>query len=154
MRTIEGNLLGAGKRFGLVASRFNDFITKKLVEGAIDTLVRHGVQDADISLAWVPGSFEVPVVALSMAKSKNFDAVICLGTIIRGGTVHFEYIANECAKGVASVSLQTGIPCIFGVITADSIEQAVERAGTKQGNKGKDAALNAIEMANLLEKIK
>ncbi|MBA2124199.1 6,7-dimethyl-8-ribityllumazine synthase [bacterium Unc6] len=153
MKTIEGNLIGKGKRFGIVASRFNDFITKKLIEGAVDALIRHGVVETDISLVWVPGAFEIPVLALSMAKSKKFDAVVCLGTIIRGGTGHFEYIANECAKGIAFVSLQTGLPCIFGVITADSIEQAVERAGTKQGNKGADAAISAIEMVNLLEKI-
>ncbi|MBN1405834.1 MAG: 6,7-dimethyl-8-ribityllumazine synthase [Candidatus Omnitrophica bacterium] len=154
VKTIQGELIAKGKTFGLVASRFNDFITKKLVEGAVDTLTRHGAKDSEIELAWVPGAFEIPLAAEKMAKSKKYDAVICLGTIIRGATPHFDYVASEAAKGIAKVSLDTGIPVIFGVITADSIEQAIERAGTKEGNKGKDAALSAIEMANLLGQIK
>ena len=138
VKVIEGNLLAKGKTFGLVASRFNDFMTKELVSGCIDTLKRHGADDKDITVA----------------KSKAFDALICLGTVIRGATPHFDYIASEVAKGVAKVSLDTGIPVIFGVITADSIEQAVERAGSKDGNKGRDAALSAIEMVNLTGQLK
>ncbi len=154
VKTIEGNMLAKGKKFGIVASRFNDFLTKELVAGCIDTLVRHGAQETDASVAWVPGAFEIPVVAAKMAKSKSYDAVICLGTVIRGATPHFDYIASEVAKGVSKVSLDSGLPVIFGVITADTIEQAIERSGTKDGNKGRDAALSAIEMVNLLEKIK
>jgi 6,7-dimethyl-8-ribityllumazine synthase len=137
-----------------VASRFNDFITKELVAGCLDTLVRHGVEDKDLTITWVPGAFEIPVVAQRLAKSKSYDALICLGTVIRGATPHFDYIASEAAKGIARVSQDTGLPVIFGIITADTIEQAVERAGTKEGNKGADAALNAIEMANLLSQLK
>jgi 6,7-dimethyl-8-ribityllumazine synthase len=154
VKVIEGKLLAKGMSFGLVASRFNDFMTKELVNGCIDTLIRHGAEDKDISVAWVPGAFEIPVVAQKMAKTKSFDAVICLGTVIRGATPHFDYIAAEVAKGVAKVSLDSGLPVIFGVITADSIEQALERAGSKDGNKGKDAALSAIEMVNLAGQIK
>lgn len=153
-KVIEGKLIAKGQTFGLVASRFNDFMTKELVSGCIDTLVRHGAEEKDITVAWVPGAFEVPMVAQKMAKSKSFDALICLGTIIRGATPHFDYIAAEAAKGVAKVSLDSGIPVIFGIITADSIEQAVERAGSKDGNKGRDAALSAIEMINLSAQIK
>ncbi len=153
-RVIEGKLLAKGQSFGLVASRFNDFMTKELVSGCIDTLIRHGVEDKDITVAWVPGAFEIPLVAQKMAKAKTFDAVICLGTVIRGATPHFDYIASEAAKGIAKVSLDSGIPVIFGVITADSIEQAVERAGSKDGNKGRDAALCAIEMVNLSGQLK
>lgn len=153
VKTIEGQLIAKGKRFGIVVSRFNDFISKRLVEGAVDTLLRHGAKDNEIEMVWVPGSFEIPVVANKLAKSKKFDAVICLGAVIKGSTPHFEYVANEAAKGVAKVSLDTGLPVIFGVITAENLEQAIERAGTKDGNKGRDAALSAIEMANLLENI-
>ncbi len=151
IKTIKASLIAKGKRFGIVASRFNDFISKDLVNGCLDTLLRHGVKEEDISLTWVPGAFEIPLLAQKLAKSKSVDAVICLGTIIRGSTPHFEYIASEAAKGIAKVSLDTGLPIIFGVITSDTIEQAIERAGTKDGNKGRDAALNAIEMANIIK---
>ncbi len=154
VKVIEGNLIAKGKKFSIVASRFNDFITKELISGCVDTLVRHGAEDRDIVVTWVPGAFEIPTVALKLAKSKSYEAVICLGTVIRGSTPHFDYIASEVAKGIAKVSLDTGLPVIFGIITADTIEQAVERAGTKDGNKGRDAAVSAIEMANLLEKLK
>lgn len=153
-KLIEGNLIAKGKKFAIIASRFNDFITKELISGCTDTLVRHGADDKDLTLALVPGAFEIPVAAQKMAKSKDFDAVICLGTVIRGATPHFDYIAAEVSKGIAKVSLDTGVPVVFGVITADTIEQAIERAGTKDGNKGRDAALSAIEMANLLTQIK
>ncbi len=152
-KMIEGNLLAKGKKFGIIASRFNDFITKELIAGCLDTLLRHGAEESAATVAWVPGAFEIPTAALKMAKSKSFDAIICLGTVIRGSTPHFDYIASEVAKGIAKVSLDTGLPVIFGVITADTIEQAIERAGTKDGNKGRDAALSAIEMANLIEKL-
>lgn len=154
VKTIEGNLIAKGKRFGIIASRFNDFITKDLVSGCLDTLIRHGTGRDDLVVTWVPGAFEIPAVAQKMARSKSYDALICLGTVIRGSTPHFEYIASEVAKGIARVSQDTGLPVIFGIITADTIEQAIERAGTKEGNKGRDAALNAIEMANLLTQIK
>jgi 6,7-dimethyl-8-ribityllumazine synthase len=154
VKTIEGNLIAKGKKFGIAASRFNDFITKELVEGCLDTLNRHGASNEDISVIWVPGAFEIPVIAQRLAKTKSYDAIICLGTVIRGSTPHFEYIAQEAAKGIAKVSLDTGLPVIFGIITADTIEQAIERAGTKEGNKGQDAALSAIEMTNLLNQIK
>jgi len=150
---FEGVLLGKGLKFGLVASRFNEFITKKLVEGAQDALLRHGVNQEDIEIAWVPGSFEIPLVAKRLAQTKHYDAVICLGAVVRGGTPHFEYIAAEVSKGIAKVSLETGLPIIYGVITADTLEQAIERAGTKMGNKGFDAAVTAIETANLLKGI-
>ncbi len=153
VKKLEGNLIAKGKGFAIVASRFNDFITKQLLDGCVDTLVRHGVTDDDIDVVWVPGAFEIPLAAQRLAKSKGVDAVICLGTIIRGATPHFDYIASEVAKGIAKVSLEANKPVVFGVITADTIEQAVERAGTKDGNKGKDAALNAIEMVNLMEKL-
>ena len=150
---IKADLIAKGKKFGIVISRFNEFISSKLLEGCLDTLVRHGAQDAALEVVWVPGAFEIPLMALKMANSKKYDAVICLGTVIRGATPHFEFVASEAAKGTAKVSLDTGVPCIFGVITADNIEQAIERAGTKDGNKGRDAALSAIEMANLYEKV-
>jgi len=153
-RIIEGNLIAKGKKFGIVASRFNDFITKDLISGCVDTLVRHGAEDKDIVVTWVPGAFEIPLVAQKIAKAKSYDAIICVGTVIRGATPHFDYIASEVAKGIAKVSQDTGLPVIFGVITADTIEQAIERAGTKDGNKGRDAALSAIEMANLLTQLK
>lgn len=153
VKTVEGQLIAKGKKFGIVVSRFNDFISKRLVEGAIDVLLRHGAKDSEIEIVWVPGSFEIPLVAAKLARSKKFDAVICLGAVIRGSTPHFEYVAGEAAKGVAKVSLDTGLPVIFGVITAENLEQAIERAGAKDGNKGRDAALSAIEMVNLLENI-
>ncbi len=150
---IQGNLKGEGKKFGLVASRFNEFITTKLVDGAIDCLMRHGVAERNIDLYWVPGSFEIPLTARRLAECGKYDAVVCLGAVIRGATPHFEYIAAEAAKGIAQVGLSTGVPTIFGVITSDNIEQAIERAGTKAGNKGTDAALAAIEMADLLGQV-
>jgi 6,7-dimethyl-8-ribityllumazine synthase len=153
-RMVEGNLTAKGYTFGIVASRFNEFITARLLDGALDALRRHGVDDDRITVARVPGSFEIPLVAKRMAASRQYDAVICLGTVIRGATPHFDYIAGEVAKGVAMASLETGVPIVFGVLTTDSIEQAVERAGTKAGNKGFDAACAAIEMANLLRELK
>lgn len=153
VKVIKANLIGKGKKFGIVVSRFNEFISNKLLEGALDTLSRHGVDEKNIDIAWTPGSFEIPIAAKTMANSKEYDAVICLGAIIRGATPHFNYIAAEAAKGVARVSLDSGVPCAFGIITAETLEQAIERAGTKDGNKGRDAALSAIEMANLCEKI-
>ncbi len=152
-KIFEGMLLGKGLKFGLVVSRFNEFITKKLLEGAQDALLRHGVNEGDIEIAWVPGSFEVPLVAKKLAQTKRYDAVICLSAVVRGGTPHFEYIAAEVSKGIAKVGLETGLPVIYGVITADTLEQAIERAGTKMGNKGFEAAVNAIEMANLFRSI-
>lgn len=149
-KVYEGQLLGEGLRFALVVSRFNEFISRKLLEGALDALGRHGVAAEDVDVAWVPGSFEIPLTAARLARSGRFDAVICLGAVIRGATPHFDYVAAEVAKGVAQVGLQTGVPVLFGVLTTDTIEQAVERAGTKAGNKGFDAAMAAIEMANLL----
>ncbi|MDD5475499.1 MAG: 6,7-dimethyl-8-ribityllumazine synthase [Syntrophales bacterium] len=147
----EGKIEAKGKKFGIVASRFNDFICARLVEGALDALKRSGAGEKDISLVKVPGAFEIPLVAKKMAKSGAFDAIICLGAVIRGATPHFEYISAEVTKGVAQVSLETEIPIAFGVLTADTLEQAIERAGTKAGNKGWDAALSAIEMSNLLK---
>ena len=152
-KCFEGMLLGKGLRFGVVVSRFNEFITQKLLEGAQDALLRHGVNEADIEVAWVPGSFEIPVIAKKLAQSKKYDAVICLGTVVRGGTPHFDYIATEVTKGIAQVGLETGLPVVYGIITADTLEQAIERAGTKMGNVGFEAARNAIEMANLLKSI-
>jgi 6,7-dimethyl-8-ribityllumazine synthase len=152
-KPIEGMLLGKGLKFGLVVSRFNEFITKKLVEGAEDALLRHGVNQEDIEVAWVPGSFEIPLVAKKLAQTERYDAVICLGAVIRGGTPHFEYVAAEVTKGVAKVGLETGLPVIYGVVTADTLEQAIERAGTKEGNEGFKAAASAIEMANLVKSI-
>ena len=146
---FEGLLLGQGLKIGIVVSRFNEFITGKLLEGAQDGLQRHGVAEANIDVAWTPGSFEIPLIVKKMAQTGKYDAVIGLGTVIRGGTPHFDYIAAEVSKGIAHVSLDTGVPVIFGVITADTLEQAIERAGAKQGNKGFDAAVSAIEMANL-----
>jgi 6,7-dimethyl-8-ribityllumazine synthase len=152
-RMVEGNLTAKGFAFGIVASRFNEFITARLLDGALDALRRHGADEDKITVARVPGSYEIPLVAKKMAASHQYDAVICLGTVIRGATPHFEYIAGEVAKGVAMVGLDTGVPVVFGVLTTDSIEQAVERAGTKAGNKGFDAACAAIEMANLLREL-
>jgi len=149
----EGHLDGSNLRFAIVISRFNDFITQKLLDGALDTLIRHGTSEGSIEIYWTPGSFELPLVAKKVAETKRFDAVICLGAVIRGGTPHFNYIAAEVSKGIANVSLETGVPFIFGVLTTDNIEQAIERAGTKHGNKGKDAALTAIELVNLYKGI-
>lgn len=153
MRTIEGMLTGRGRRVGIVVARFNEFISGKLLDGACDGLVRHEVAEDDIEVAWVPGSFEIPLVAQRMARSGRYDAVICLGAVIRGATPHFDYVAAEVSKGIANVALATGVPVIFAVLTTDTIEQAIERAGTKAGNKGFDAALTALEMANLLSQI-
>jgi len=152
-KLFEGLLVGKGLKFGVVVARFNEFITGKLLEGAQDALLRHDVSQEDIDIAWVPGSFEIPLVAKKLAQAKKYDAVICLGAVIRGATPHFEYIAAEVTKGIAKVGLETGLPISYGIITADSLEQAIERAGTKAGNKGFDAAVDAIEMANLLRSI-
>ena len=149
----EGHLLGQGLKFAVVAGRFNEFITNRLLGGALDALNRHGVADQDIDVAWVPGAFEIPLAARRMALSGRYDAVICIGAVIRGATPHFEYVASEVAKGIAKISHESGVPAVFGVITADTIEQAIERAGTKAGNKGWDAAVTAIEMANLMKKL-
>jgi len=152
-QVFEGKLVGEGLRFAIVVARFNEFITGKLLEGARDALRRHGVADGDVDVAWVPGSFEIPLAAKRLAESGRYDAVICLGAVIRGATPHFEYVAAEAAKGVAAVGLSTGVPTLFGVLTTDTIEQAIERAGTKAGNKGFEAAVAAIEMANLWKEI-
>lgn len=151
MKIIEGKLNAKGLKFGIVVGRFNEFISSKLLGGAIDALKRHDASDTDIEVAWAPGSYEIPFVAKKMAKSGKYDAIICLGAVIRGATPHFDVVANEVAKGVAMVGLETEIPVIFGVLTTDNIEQAIERAGTKSGNKGFDAAMAAIEMANLMK---
>ena len=150
---FEGNLVGSGLKVGIVVGRFNEFITSKLLSGAQDALKRHGVSETDVDIAWVPGAFEISLIAQKMANSKKYDAVITLGTVIRGSTPHFDYVCNEVAKGVSAINLNSGIPVIFGVLTTDSIEQAIERAGTKAGNKGWDAATAAIEMANLCRSI-
>ncbi|MDK2888397.1 MAG: 6,7-dimethyl-8-ribityllumazine synthase [Thermoanaerobacter sp.] len=152
-KVYEGHLIGQGLRFGLVVGRFNEFITNKLLTGALDALHRHGVADQDIEIAWVPGAFEIPLVARRLVAAQRFDAIICLGAVIRGATPHFDYVAAEVAKGVAKVGLDSGVPVIFGIITADTLEQAIERAGTKAGNKGWDAAVGAIEMANLMRSL-
>ena len=153
MNIIEGKLLAEGQKIAIVAGRFNEIITNKLLGGAIDAFKRHGGDENNIDVAWVPGSFEIPLVAKKMAESKKYDAVICLGAVIRGATAHFEMVANETTKGIATASLQTGVPVIFGVLTTDNIEQAVERAGSKAGNKGFEAVTTAIEMVNLLKQI-
>lgn len=150
---FEGNLRADGKKFGIVLSRFNSFIAEKLLEGALDTLLRSGAGDDDIEVARVPGAYEIPLVAQRMARSGKYDAVICLGVIIRGATPHFDFVANEAAKGIAQVGMDTGLPIIFGVLTTDTIEQAIERAGSKAGNKGADCAVAAVEMVNLLNQI-
>ncbi|MHB0923701.1 MAG: 6,7-dimethyl-8-ribityllumazine synthase [Bellilinea sp.] len=152
-KTFSGKLTGEGLRFGIVSSRWNDFMGNRLLEGAKDTLVRHGVNEEDIDVALVPGSFELPLAAQKMAGTGRYDAVICLGVIIRGSTPHFDYVAGEAAKGIAQAGLQTGVPVTFGVITSDTLEQAIERAGSKAGNKGVEAALAAIEMANLMREL-
>jgi len=149
LKTMEGHLVGTGLRIGIVAGRFNELIVNKLVGGALDALKRHGVEEEQIDVAWVPGAFEIALIAQKMAESGRYDAVVTLGAVIRGSTPHFDYVCSECAKGVAAASLRTGLPVIFGVLTTNTIEQAIERAGTKAGNKGWDAAVSAIEMANL-----
>lgn len=153
MRILEGNVVANGTKVGIVASRFNEFIVSKLIGGAEDALVRHGVSGDDITLAWVPGAFEIPLTAQKMAETGKYDAVICLGAVIKGATSHYDYVCAEVSKGIAAVGLKTEIPVIFGVVTTDNIEQAIERAGTKAGNKGYDAACTAIEMVNLMKKI-
>lgn len=153
MNVLEGNVIGNGLKIGIVASRFNEFIVSRLIGGAEDALVRHGVDTDDITLAWVPGAYEIPMIAKDMAKSGKYDAVICLGAVIKGSTSHYDYVCAEVSKGVAQVGLETGVPTIFGVLTTDTIEQAIERAGTKAGNKGYDVACTAIEMANLVDQM-
>ena len=153
MNTLEGNLIAEGMKIAIVASRFNEIITKKFLGGAIDSFVRHGGNENDITVAWVPGAFEIPLIAKKMAASKKYDAVVCLGAVIRGATPHFDMVANETTKGIAAVGLQSEVPVVFGVLTTDNIEQAVERAGSKAGNKGFEAATTAIEMHNLIKKI-
>ncbi len=149
MNVLEGKLVANGEKIGIVAARFNEFIVSKLVSGCIDGLVRHGVENDNITVAWVPGAFELPWAAKKMAESGKYDAVICLGTVIRGATSHYDYVCNEAAKGIATVGMQTGVPTLFGLVTTENIEQAIERAGTKAGNKGYDCALGAIELINL-----
>ena len=153
MRKLEGNVIGSEMRLGIVAARFNEFIVSKLVAGAEDALVRHGVDTDNVDIAWVPGAFEIPLIAQKMAGSGKYDAVICLGAVIKGATSHYDYVCAEVSKGVAQAGLSTGVPVIFGVLTTDNIEQAIERAGTKAGNKGYDVACTAIEMVNLMENI-
>lgn len=153
VKVLEGKLIAEGLKFGIVAARFNEFITSKLVSGALDALMRHGAAEEEIEVAWVPGAYEIPLVAQKMAESGKYDAVICLGAVIRGSTSHYDYVCNEVSKGVAQVGLKSGVPTIFGVVTTENIEQAIERAGTKAGNKGYDGAMAAIEMANLCRQI-
>ena len=153
MKTFEGKLVSREIRIGIVAARFNEFITAKLLEGALDSLRRHDVREEDIHVAWVPGAFEIPLIASKMANSGKYDAVICLGAVIRGSTSHYDYVCNEVSKGIAAVSLASGVPVMFGVLTTENIEQAIERAGTKAGNKGYDCAAGAIEMVNLIREI-
>ena len=153
MKTYEGNLVSRGIKVGIVAARFNEFIVSKLISGATDGLVRHDVREEDIEIAWVPGAFEIPLIASKMAKSGKYDAVICLGAVIRGATTHYDYVCSEVTQGIASVSLGADIPVMFGILTTENIEQAIERAGTKAGNRGDDCAVGAIEMVNLIRKI-
>lgn len=153
VQVLEGQLLAEGLKIGIIAARFNEFITSKLLGGAMDAIVRHGGKKEDVTVAWVPGAFEIPLVAQKMANSKKYDAIICLGAVIRGSTSHYDYVCAEVSKGIAHVSMDSGIPVMFGVLTTDTIEQAIERAGTKAGNKGFDCAVGAIEMADLLRKM-
>ena len=153
MKILEGKLLAEGLKVAIVVARFNEFITSKLLSGAVDTLVRHGAADDDLTVAWVPGAFEIPYAAKKLAESKQYDAIVCLGAVIRGATPHFDYVCNEVSKGIGALNLTTGVPIAFGVLTTENIEQAVERAGTKAGNKGADAAMSAIEMVNLVKNI-
>ena len=153
MKTFEGKLVSKEIKIGIVAARFNEFITAKLLEGAMDGLLRHNMDEKDIHVAWVPGAFEIPLIASKMAKSRKYDAVICLGAVIRGSTSHYDYVCSEVSKGIASVSLESGVPVMFGVLTTENIEQAIERAGTKAGNKGFDCAVGALEMVNLIREM-
>ncbi|MCI8880278.1 MAG: 6,7-dimethyl-8-ribityllumazine synthase [Clostridiaceae bacterium] len=153
MKVLEGKLIGGSEKIAIVAARFNEFIVSKLISGAEDTLLRHGVAADNITLAWVPGAFEIPVLAQKLAQSGKYDAVICLGAVIRGSTSHYDYVCAEVSKGIAQVGMQTGVPCLFGVLTTDNIEQAIERAGTKAGNKGADCALGALEMIDLMRQV-
>lgn len=153
IHVLEGNVIGQGMKIGIVAARFNEFIVSKLLSGAVDGLVRHGVEEDDITAAWVPGAFEIPLMAEKMAQSGKYDAIICVGAVIRGSTSHYDYVCNEVSKGIAQVGLKSGIPVLFGVVTTENIEQAIERAGTKAGNKGYDCALSAIEMVNLMRQM-
>ena len=153
MKTFEGKLVSSGIKVGIVVARFNEFITSKLLSGAMDGLLRHNVQEEDIQVAWVPGAFEIPLIASKMAKSGKYDAVICLGAVIRGSTSHYDYVCNEVSKGIAAVSLESGIPVMFGVLTTENIEQAIERAGSKAGNKGSECPEGAIEMVNLIREM-
>ena len=153
IHVLEGNVIGQGMKIGIVAARFNEFIVSKLLSGAVDGLVRHGVEEDNITAAWVPGAFEIPLMAEKMAQSGKYDAIICVGAVIRGSTSHYDYVCNEVSKGIAQVGLKSGIPVLFGVVTTENIEQAIERAGTKAGNKGYDCALSAIEMVNLMRQI-
>lgn len=153
MKTYEGIVTGKNLKFAIVVARFNEFITSKLLGGALDTLKRHETPEENISVFWVPGSFEIPLIAKKCAESKKFDAVICLGAVIRGATTHYDYVCNEVSKGIAQIGLQSGVPTIFGIVTTENIQQAIERAGTKSGNKGADAAISAMEMANLLKSV-
>ena len=153
IHVLEGNVIGQGMKIGIVAARFNEFIVSKLLSGAVDGLVRHGVEQDDITAAWVPGAFEIPLMAEKMAQSGKYDAIICVGAVIRGSTSHYDYVCNEVSKGIAQVGLKSGIPVLFGVVTTENIEQAIERAGTKAGNKGYDCALSAIEMVNLMRQM-
>ena len=153
MKFYEGKLVSKDIKIGIVAARFNEFITSKLLSGAVDALTRHDVKEDDIEVAWVPGAFEIPLIASKMAKSNKYDAIICLGAVIRGNTSHYDYVCNEVSKGIASVSLSSGVPVLFGVVTTENIEQAIERAGTKAGNKGYDSAMAAIEMVNLVRQV-
>jgi 6,7-dimethyl-8-ribityllumazine synthase len=153
MKTLEGKLVAENMKVGIVAARFNEFITSKLVGGAMDGLTRHGVAEENVALAWVPGAFEIPLIASKMAQSGKYDAIICLGAVIRGSTSHYDYVCSEVSKGIATVSLQSQVPVLFGVLTTDNIEQAIERSGSKAGNKGYDCALSAVEMVNLIRQI-
>lgn len=153
MKTLEGNVVASGLKVAIVAARFNEFIVSKLIGGAKDALLRHGMEEDDITLAWVPGAFEIPLVAKQLAKTGDYDAIVCVGAVIKGATSHYDYVCAEVSKGIASVGLETNVPVIFGVVTTDNIEQAIERAGTKAGNKGYDAACTAIEMANLMKNL-
>ena len=152
-KIIKGDMTAKGKKFGIVVSRFNEFVSSKLLDGAVDTLTKHGVSDKDVTVVWVPGSFEIPMLAQKMASSGKYDGIICLGAIIRGETPHFDYVAAEAAKGIAKVGMDADLPCVFGVITADNLEQALDRAGSKSGNKGREAAMTAIEMSDLYSKL-
>ncbi|MBQ3336592.1 MAG: 6,7-dimethyl-8-ribityllumazine synthase [Selenomonadaceae bacterium] len=153
MKTYEGNISGKNLKFAIVVARFNEFITSKLLSGALDALKRHEAAEENISVVWVPGAFEIPLAAKKMAEKKNFDAIICLGAVIRGATTHYDYVCNEVSKGIAQVGLQSGVPTIFGIVTTENIQQAIERAGTKSGNKGFDAAISDMEMANLFKEL-